>query len=182
MYFGRKYMWILNGLIIRNTSGMLQIVGYFFQACSGHISNSVHLSFVGPLPHVKLDGHIHVLCVCRPYNVFHNHFCQSISDYFVFPFHFHFSHVMLIFTLLLQNSNLEAKGFGKPGRDFKSVRPLLCITAWYHHVCAPGFVFWLLKKIAKNFYVTSLCWLHLGFFSFRVKIEEMKGFFRIMES
>lgn len=38
---------------------MLQIEGYFFQACSGHISNDVHLnSGVGPLPNVELDTHM----------------------------------------------------------------------------------------------------------------------------
>lgn len=49
---------------------MLQIVVYFFQACSGQINNDVHLIYVGTLLHVELDAHIHVLSVSRPYNVF----------------------------------------------------------------------------------------------------------------
>lgn len=84
--------------------------------------------------------------------------------------------MLTFFLLLLENSNLEAKGFGKPWGTFKSVRPLLCITAWYHHFCAPGVFFLTFKENGKGFLcnISSLCWVHLKFFFFRVKIEGMK--------
>lgn len=88
LYLGRKYMWILNWLIIRSIPGMLQVVDYFFQACSGHISNDVHLSCVGPLPHVELGSHVHVSSVCRSCNifitVFINLFQITLSFIFIF--------------------------------------------------------------------------------------------------
>lgn len=90
---------------------------------------------------------------------------------------------MLIFCscLLLERNSLEAKGDGKIGGDSKSVRPLLCITAWYCQIHAPGFVFWLLKKIVKDFYITyqdcggNIC---RAYSSDSKKIEGMKYFFR----